>query len=81
MGCVKASISSKNMGTWNIIEEVWAKMGESTGIATVFEETFGCYSENEKHIIFVCKDEEIPWKAREKSKKASTENLETSAQK
>ena len=38
MGCVKASISSKNMGTWNIIEEVWAKMGESTGIATVFED-------------------------------------------
>ena len=58
-----------------------SKKARSLRILILIKETFGCYSENEKHIIFVCKDEEIPWKVSEESTKASTENLETSAQK
>lgn len=49
-------------------------------ILILIKKTYGCYSENEKHIIFVCKDEEIPWKESEESKKASTENLETQSE-
>ena len=49
-------------------------------ILILIKKTYGCYSENEKHIIFVCKDEEIPWKESEECKKAFTENLESQSE-